>query len=599
MLKIETIDLEALGISLASDRLGLVVSQLCVDVTAGEPYKCKPELVEAQLSAISATMAVAKECHHEAKKTHFTIFPEYGLPGIAAVELIDAALQENAWPSGTIVIGGLHGLSKAEFGVLAQRPGSHLCAENAIEKIKGDEWINCVLTWVKQPTGAIERWIQPKLSPAWPEQNCDDAAMFRGKSVWVFRGKLDDDTAYRFCTLICYDWIGPPAGAKNWSSIFAQLQSELESTGGEEMSISWFFVVQRNPKPSHSSFLDVVKHFYDQTIVKKVKRDKTCVVFANSSAKPRPGKSDSYGGTSLVFSRQTLFKEGDCQPTYSKGGQRYRGSDLLDGYFDNYFREAGACIHSFAVVNPASLQAGAAGKQLAIERAFVFPLYGVEDPRVPGNAVPASVKWLNDELDDARSLADKYPTDALTSELAGVHQTVIAGLRTLKSGQVSRAIAIATSDSGEKERNADNWGSAEIHALAHIVNTLDIFSLTAPVTHHADEIGHGVGRIGPIDVDIVAVAGETHEKCLGYSGRKIVPGVQRNVVIVTRDEDGQPWDPREGSFLRSGQGKLADAKKFTDPQSRVLHLGYSNLLNMYRQSKTVAELEAKLNAATA
>jgi hypothetical protein len=599
MLKINTISLDALGISLASDRLGLVVSQLFVDVTADEPYRCKPGFVDAQLDAISATLAVAKECHHEAGKTHFTVFPEYGLPGIAAVDLIDGALQEGAWPSGTIVIGGVHGLSRAEFAALAQRLGSHLCTENAIEKIKEDEWINCVLTWVKRPTGAVERWIQPKLSPAWPEQNFDDAAMFRGKSVWVFRGKLNDDTVYRFCTLICYDWIGPPAGAKNWNSIFSQLQTELESTGGEEMSISWFFVVQNNRKPSHSSFLSEVKHFYDQTIVKKVKRDKTCVVFANSAAKPRPGKSDTYGGTSLVFSKQTLFKEGDCQPTYSKGGQRYRGSDLLNGYFDNYFREAGACIHSFAVINPASLQAGAEGKQLAIERAFVFPLYGIEDPRVPGAAVPASIKWLNDELDDVRNLADKYPTDALTSPLMGAHQTVTAGLRTLKSGQASRAIALATSNAGEKDRNADKWDEEEIRALGHIVATLDIFSLIAPVTHEDDNIGHGVGRIGSIDVDIVAVAGETHEKCLSFSERKIVPGVQRNVVVITRDEDGQPWDPREGKFLRSSPVKLAGAKKFTDPQSRVLHLGYSNLLNMYRQSQTVAELEAKLHAATA
>jgi hypothetical protein len=599
MLKTNVVDLEALGISLASDRLGVVVGQLCVNVTAHEPYRCKPELVGGQLEAIAATLAVSRACQHGVAKTHFTLFPEYGLPGIAGVDLIDGALLEDAWPTGSIVIAGVHGLAKAEFAELAGRPATHLCAENAVEKIKDGEWVNCSITWVKHPPGVVERWIQPKLSPAWPEANFDDAAMYRGKSVWVFRGKLDDDTIYRFCTLICYDWVGPATGAKNWNSVFAQLQAELEASGGEEMSVSWFFVIQRNPKPSHSSFLNEVGRFYDQTTVKKIKRDKTGLLFANSAAKPRPGKSESYGGTSLVFSKQTLFKEGGAQPTYSTGGLRYRGSDLLNGYLDNYFRERGACVQSFAVVNPGSLQAGAAGKQIAIERAFVFPLYGVSDPRVPGNIVSASIKWLNDELDDIHSLADKYPNDALADTMKGTHQSVIAGLRTLPSSQAGHAVALATSETGPKERNADNWDVEERRALVHVINTLDIFALAGEVSHHDGDIGHGVGQIGGVDVDIVAVLGETHEKCLSHTDKKVVPGVQRRVVVVMRDEDNQAWDPREGKFLRAGPEKLGAELKITDPQSQILHMGYSNLLNMYRQSATAAELEAKLNAAAA
>jgi hypothetical protein len=197
------------------------------------------------------------------------------------------------------------------------------------------------------------------------------------------------------------------------------------------------------------------------------------------------------------------------------------------------------------------------------------------------------------------TLADRYPTDALRSKITAVHQQVVAGLRTLKSAQANRAIAIATSDVGEKERNADHWNSEETRALTHVVNTLDIFSLITPVTHPDDNIGHGVGRIGGVDVDIVAVAGETHEKCLSYSDKKIVPGAQRDVLVVSRDEDGQLWDRREGKFLRTNLTKLGDEKKFTDPKGRVLHLGYSSLLNLYRQSQTVAELDGKLNAAIA
>ena len=600
MPKISSVDLQVIGIALPSDRLGLVVGQLCVDVTAHEPYQCDPARVAEQLEAIGSTLAVARECHHGAAKTHFTIFPEYGLPGIAAVDLIDGALQEEAWPTCTVVIGGVHGLTKAEFVTITQKEGTNLCAENAVATIKDDEWINCAVTWVKRPTGVIERWIQPKLSPAWPEWNVNDAAMFCGKSVWVFRGELDDGTAYRFCTLICYDWIGPPTGVKNWNDVFAKLQAELEAAGGEEISVSWFFVVQRNEKPSHSTFLNEVGRFYDQTIIKKVKRDKTCVVFANTAAMRHPGRSDKYGGTSLIFSRQTLFKEGDCQATYSKGGKRYRDSDLLNPYFDNYFRERGACVHSFAVVNPASLQAGAAGKQMAIERAFVFPLYGVQDdPRVPGDAVPASVKWLNDELDDVQSLANKYADAALVTALGTVHQAVISDLRKLPAREASRAVGLATCNTDGKDRDADNWDKDEGHALRHVVNTLDILGLAAPVVHQNDDVGHGVGQIGGAAVDIVAITGETHGKCLGHSEKKVVPGNLRNVVVVIRDEDNQPLDPREGKFLRPKTGKLGQDAKITDPKSRVIYVAYSDILTAYRQSQTVAELEAKLNAAAA
>jgi hypothetical protein len=240
----------------------------------------------------------------------------------------------------------------------------------------------------------------------------------------------------------------------------------------------------------------------------------------------------------------------------------------LNGYHDNYFREAGACIYSFAVVNPASLQVGAAGKQLAIERAFVFPLYGVVDPRAPGDVVPASIKWLNDELDNIGSLADRYPSDALKGDLLEAHRHVVAGLRTLRSSQANHAIAIATSVAGEKGRNAEHWETEETRALSHIVNTLDIFSVITPVTHSDDNIGHAVGRVGGADVDIVAVLGETHEKCLSYADKKIVPGVLRAVFVISKDEDGRLWDPREGSFLRKNLVKGGEMR-FTDPKARM------------------------------
>src|SRR5712692_5680657 len=99
-----------------------------------------------------------------------------------------------------------------------------------------------------------------------------------------------------------------------------------------------------------------------------------CLVFANSAGKSVAGQTDQYGNTSLIFSRQTLFADPKCYATFCNGGSRLRSSTLLSAYRDILFRERGACIHSFSQVNPNSLNAGAAGKTIAVQRAFVFPL---------------------------------------------------------------------------------------------------------------------------------------------------------------------------------------------------------------------------------
>jgi hypothetical protein len=154
-----------------------------------------------------------------------------------------------------------------------------------------------------------------------------------------------------------------------------------------ELSLSWVFVIQSNQKPSHDTFLTEVSSFFDQKTAPRVRRDRACLLFANSAGKPTPGKANEYGNTSLVFPPQTLFKQTYCSPTFSNGGPRFRSSTLLSAYRDFVFRERGACIHSFLQVNPNSLSAGAAGRTIAIENAFVFPLDGTIDRRVPSDPV--------------------------------------------------------------------------------------------------------------------------------------------------------------------------------------------------------------------
>ena len=203
-----------------------------------------------QLAALTRTLEIALEVPHGADRTHFTIFPEYSIPGLEGVARVQAALEAPNWPPGTIVLGGTDALHKQDFVTLANSPGTHIDGvNNALIRIAQDEWVNCGITWVKSADGTVERWLQPKLFPAWLEQDVTYQGMFRGNSVFEFRGPLDNGTQYRFCSLVCFDWIAEVAGQKPWRSVVEKLGQQATLLQAE-LSLSWCFVIQCNRRPS-------------------------------------------------------------------------------------------------------------------------------------------------------------------------------------------------------------------------------------------------------------------------------------------------------------------------------------------------------------
>ncbi|XUJ36021.1 hypothetical protein ACQ5SK_12645 [Bradyrhizobium japonicum] len=163
MIHISRVDLTERGILLPHDRVGMVIAQPHLTLTQQEPYRTPPAGRPELLGNLTATLAVSRAAPHQAEKTHFTIFPEYSIPGLEGVELIDAALADARWPAGTIVIGGVDALSKADFASLAGRVGSHFDTEhNGLDNIGAGEWINCAIIWTKAENGTVERWLQPK-----------------------------------------------------------------------------------------------------------------------------------------------------------------------------------------------------------------------------------------------------------------------------------------------------------------------------------------------------------------------------------------------------------------------------------------------------
>ena len=592
MVHVETIDLSSRGVTLPNDRVGMVVAQPYLSLTLTEPFRCTPEAKSQQMRMLTDTLDVAIAAGHGASQTHFTVFPEYSIPGTDGIAQVEAVLRSPQWPKGTVVIGGTDALSKNDFASLVAGQDTYVdTAKNGLGFIGANEWINCGITWVKAQDGKLERWLQPKLHPAWPEMNISYQSMFRGHSVYVFKGLLTNGAPYRFAALVCFDWIATVDSKKTCKWILEDLQQQANAV---QLPFSWLFIIQRNPKPSHSTFLKEVETFFDQTLFPNALRDRACLVFANNAGKATPGRTDTFGACSVVLSQQSGFTRPDCALTFSNGGPRFRdGSDLLSPYKDVFFRERGACIHSFIQINPGSLPAGPAGRALAVENAYVYPIGGLPDPRTPSAAVPASVKWLNDELDHLPTLATDYPTVTLATAADATHKQTIAALREMPANSVSHAVKLAAQESTAK--NADDWDRTETEAIEHLVHTLDIVALGSPPPSVAADPAHATVMMDSQTIDLLAIRGTSHQACIQHS-RAFLPLPRRKSLLISRDKDNNPWSQRFGSFLEPETARLGQEQKFTDPASGSLHLGYRRLIEIFQTAATANAVQGALNA---
>jgi hypothetical protein len=596
MIHVETIDLFQRGVKLPSDHVRMVIAQPYIpdnSLTATEPYQCTAGAQQQQFDVLTKTLEVSLTIPHGSPKTHFTIFPEYSIPGLEGVEIVETALRADNWPNETIVIGGTDGLTQSQYIQLLDGDLTHVATTfNGGDLVQADQWVNCAITWVKGSDGRVERWIQPKLHPAWAEMDTTCQDMFRGQSVYLFKGQLDNDVPYRFGTLVCFDWIATVGTKKTCRWILGSMQ---EQATDYQLPLSWLFIIQRNKKPSHETFLTEVEPFFDQTKFPNALRDRACLVFANTAGKLTPGRIDDFGGSSIVLSHLSGFARPHCSPTVSRGGPRFRGgSNLLNSYEDVYFREGGACIHSFLQINPGSLVAGAAGRRLSVENALVFPLHNVDDPRTPAAAVPAGIKWMNDELDEIPSLSVTYHSVSLATQADSAHELNIAAFRGISSPQYAmHAVKMAAQESTSDD--VDEWDNIESEALKHLIHTLDIVGIGFPSPTVGTDPAHATVVMNNQTVDLLAIRGMSHEACIEHS-RMFLGRPRRQVLLISRDRDNNDWRQKFSSFLQTETTQLGQEQDITDPASVSLHLGYRKLLDIFRQSTTEAILQGAINA---
>lgn len=593
MVRVLEVDLGQLGVQLPLHGVGMVVAQPYVEFSAHEPFTWLPAERARALECVDATLAVARSKAHRADKTHFTIFPELSIPGAEGVARIRAAMQQDDWPVGTIVIGGVEGLTRKQYAELLAQPNTNHDAEvNGPESVPEGQWVNSSMTWVKAEDGQVHCWVQPKLVPAWVELNRNYEAMYRGRSIYVFKGTFTStQLPFRFATLLCFDWIGTTETQRVWAWLLQGINDAAAAIHAT-LPLTWLFVAQCNPQPSHPSFMGQIANFYDGTAFLNVSRDDTCLVMANVAGAKAPGRAAEYGCSAVINTAK--FSKPSCMPTYNNGGGSYRAGYTLDNLRDAVFRERGACVHSCLVVNPRSLVPGNAGKDIAVREATVHPFGPPDDPRAPAAAVQAIVKWMNDDLDEpSKSLAVRHAGANLAGICATAHSQVVSSLRLMPAQELTDLVL--ASAAGMKPSSPDTWTNNESSAVEHVLHTFSIFGAAEYSCQFHGQGSQATVTKGARAFEAIAIRGETHEACADHVKER---AAQRRgtLVVVSRDADFLPWHTRLGSFLDAGK-PLSEDYKFTDPSSAVIQIGYRTFIDAYLGATERAELEEALHGA--
>lgn len=593
MIRVLEVDLGQFGVRFPRSDVGMVIAQPYVAFDAAEPFPLQERLRASALAGIDAVLAVARSCHHGAEITHFTIFPECTIPGLEGYDRITAAMGAEDWPTGTVVIGGFEGLTPEQFKELVGRPNTtydHL--NNSFDRIHDDHWINCCVTWAKTEAGNVYSWIQPKIEPAGVELNVPNERMFKGRSIFRFRGNYDNTNApYQFATLICFDWIGMRDGRRIWEWLLLDIDKAAGDLGAQ-LPLTWIFVAQCNPDPSHASFMQQVQPFFNPVAFPSVVRDDTCLVMANVAGNPVPGTAETYGRSAVIFATQK-FQKPESMPTICSGGPAQRPGNPLENYRDAVFRERGACIHSFRLLNPVALPHGAAGRRPALAEPTVHPFPGTDDPRAPARLVPAAVKWLNDELDDKqKSLGVKFPLWPLAAAISTAHQRSVAEIRQLPAIALSRTVLVASPGA---KRTPDDWQEKQRAAVKHVLNTVSILDVAqySPRLHATGS--HATIYRDESSIEVVAVSGSSHEECDKHV-MDLALKRQGLLLVVSRDEENTAWNSAFGRFLDRGVEKT-DEVNITDTGSAVIRVGFHDFLKAFQDAADEAALREAINAA--
>lgn len=521
-----------------------------------EPFQWSGDSVCGQLTAINRTLDIAQGALG-ASFANFTLFPEYAIPGVVGASAIHSKISSATWPNESIIIAGIHGLSKDEYRQLHDTLSAHISPSNSPDSVLDHQWVNCCVIWVKDCEGTVQTWIQPKVRPAWDEVNVTCNDMFCGTKVYVFECRYKPyDVPCKFVTMICFDWVASSSGA----TVCHEFLTKLTALVAPNLTpLDLVFVIQHNPGPNHPSFLNSTYQFLtDVTTHPFIERDKTIVVHANTAVSPRPIRSGLGGYSACVFSPSAHIDCSGCSPTVCMQPSSLRTSHILERCKDIVFREMGECIHAFTVRVPRFINPGVTDRTRPLSLAYVYATGDSMDPRLYGGPVPASVKWICDTLDSVEPLStSSLQSCPLRDKAAAIEPDIINAIRSADGHKADHTVNLATcaftrgEDSRDEERrhNADLWGRDEDDSLKHVLHALTSLGLAYSLEFEGT-ILHATMQGNEGYIQVVAIRGEKHEDCCHHYNRYILPLRRTDpVLVVSHDHYNLSPTPEEYSKI--------------------------------------------------
>lgn len=501
-----------------------------------EPFKWDARRIEEQVNRITRTLEIASESDRSA---HFTLFPEYSVPGLVGVRAIEQYVSSEKWHCNSVLIAGVDGLTQEEFVDLQDVLSASLQNGDDLSAAQHDSWVNCSVTLVKEQSGTLRTWLQPKIAAASPEEFAPNSAMHRGGTVTLFECQFDNQTPCHFLSLLCFDWVGKVGGECVRTDLLAALQ---EQWTGNRKALHWVFVLQHNKAPNHYTFMEATKGFLsDATNHASVDRTDAAVVMVCTASGPSPSAQDPFGFSSFVFApRAPVSSRNPHPPTYTYKARIKHSDRQLEPCKDLAMRETGECIHVCEVRVPCFITPDPSDREMPII-AHVYSVDGESaDPRLCGGPVPAATKWVNDELDGQPSIAEKHFAGRSTQDAVGSAESMIVqGYRTLSGQHVSDRLRMSTT----AKQDIDEWTEIEKHALRHITGSLALVGAGVSLTVENCSL-HAALDVDDKVVEIVAMRGESHEACRKHF-EAIASMTHSGVLVLTRDEDNTRLTPKE------------------------------------------------------
>ncbi len=245
-----------------------------------EPYRSEKASIIGQLTKLLRESARTTP----ADRLAMVVFPEISLPKDQR-GAIEELLTIRDRP--TIVVASFEHLAWADYEtLLAEMPNTPQPEICDAERQAGT-FVNVAGIWIRDRSGNVNRYLQPKLHPSGSEQ----PAVFEGQNVLVF--KSNDQASRRrlnFCVQICSDFCS--------RTFVEELRQAIDKRiPGHQLDM--LILPQHHDKRKANQFPEAFDTYFDPGVA-GVQTDDGCIIRVNNSA-PNHGKSEMYGDSGLCF----------------------------------------------------------------------------------------------------------------------------------------------------------------------------------------------------------------------------------------------------------------------------------------------------------